>query len=55
MGSLMDENEVLVDKKYLLALQRDSSMLECLDACGAPSLPIWDEALEMFEVEWGED
>jgi hypothetical protein len=40
-----------VDEEYFNSIQNDSYMLQCLDACGAPSLPVWEEAQALFDKE----
>ena len=43
--------KIEVDEAYLRSLEKDSYMLQYLDACGAPFLPVWDEAQKMFDEE----
>lgn len=43
--------QTTIPTHYYESLTRDSEFLECLDACGAPFLPIWEEAEAMFQAE----
>ena len=46
--------QVLIDRSYLEMLEKDSAMMECLDACGVVDWEGWDAAYEMYEEEIGE-
>ena len=43
--------QTTIPTHYYESLVRDAEFLECLDACGAPFLPIWEEAEAMFQEE----
>lgn len=47
----MDNKMIEVDEAYYKQIEKDSHMLECLDACGLPNLPIWDKAKAMYNEE----
>ena len=46
---------VLVDRKYLETIEKDSHFLECLDACGIHEWDGIEEALMMLAEERGDD
>jgi hypothetical protein len=48
---VIDKHETVVDSDYLEQLQKDSAMLECLDACKVVNWSGYDEAVAMFEKE----
>jgi|TARA_R110001599_G_scaffold101898_5_gene260415 hypothetical protein len=55
-GRIMSNKKMIeVDEDYFKSIERDSYMLQYLDACGAPSLPVWDEAKAMFDKEHEEE
>jgi len=44
---------VEIDSEYLKLLQKDSMMMECLDACGVCDWEGYNEAQEMYDIEVG--
>ena len=45
--------KVEVDSKYLKMLEKDSEMMQCLDACGVCDWEGYSEAQEMYDQESG--
>jgi hypothetical protein len=48
---VLDKHEVVINRDYLGMLQKDSAMMECLDACKVVNWSGYDDALKMFEQE----
>jgi hypothetical protein len=51
---VLDSHGLTIDREYLYKLQRDSSLLECLDARGVHEWEGYEEALIAHKGGWVE-